>query len=260
MLFLTATLNAQVEFEQLLKEALYPEVVINDNLFNQDLKMGIQVLDRQIDSIVTSRSSSFKPAKYTIIESRDIGVFEEIDKLELIQRTAFLSTYVKGYSGFGNETFNELWLKSDRDHDKYINALLDSRSRLSNFFTEDAIIADRDKFFLLKYNIKTSVLRKNIGLDHLVYAPRYADENLLENFSKIKDTKTRERFLKFISTSVDNIDIQTFFVTPQAIRISYFYVLDGIIKLGVDIYGTHYLVSIDKAKKAVIKMEEKWVY
>jgi hypothetical protein len=33
-------------------------------------------------------------------------------------------------------------------------------------------------------------------------------------------------------------------------------VLDGIIKLGVDIYGTHYLVSIDKAKGRYKKMEE----
>jgi hypothetical protein len=68
--------------------------------------------------------------------------------------------------------------------------------RLSNFFTEDAIIADRDKFFLLKYTTLKNIrfVRKNIGLDHLVAHLDMPMKIYLKIFLKIKDTKTRKRF------------------------------------------------------------------
>jgi hypothetical protein len=72
----------------------------------------------------------------------------------------------------------------------------------------------------------------------------------------------RKKLFNYLTKNFDNFSIKERKLNPQPVRIRYIKFVDtNLVHVGIDIYGKHFLWTIDKTQNwDVIKVEDLWVY
>lgn len=127
----------------------------------------------------------------------------------------------------------------------------------------------------LKHTIFETVLietNDSIKINPLSFGDRLRTVNILFNNKhlnskvdsiarKLKKNE-RNKFYKYLEDNFDNFTLKEKKLNAQPVRIRYIkYDNSDFIKLGIDIYGRHFLWTIDKTKNwDIVKCESLWVY
>jgi hypothetical protein len=82
------------------------------------------------------------------------------------------------------------------------------------------------------------------------------------NIAKDLNKKERNELYEFLETNFDHFSTKEKKLKPQPVRIKYINFSNSIsAKVGIDIYGTHFLWTIDRTSNwDVVKVERLWVY
>lgn len=72
----------------------------------------------------------------------------------------------------------------------------------------------------------------------------------------------RDKLFNYLNENFDNFSIKEKKLSPQSVRIRYVKFSDtNLVHVGIDIYGKHFLWTIDKTRNwDVVKVEDLWVY
>ena len=130
-------------------------------------------------------------------------------------------------------------------------------------------------FKSLKHTILQAIIietNDSIGINPLVLGNRIHTKNIIFNNkelnikvdSMIRSLKKNERnkLFKFLHENFDYFSIKDKKLNSQPVRIRYIKFVDNsLVHVGIDIYGKHFLWTIDKTYNwDVVKVEDLWVY
>ena len=84
----------------------------------------------------------------------------------------------------------------------------------------------------------------------------------VDSIAKTLKKSERHKLFKYLHENFDNFSMKDKRLTSQSVRIKYIKFPDNnLIHVGIDIYGKHFLWTIDKTKNwDVVKVEDLWVY
>lgn len=103
--------------------------------------------------------------------------------------------------------------------------------------------------------------RERLQTTNILFYSRALDVKV-ENFAKKLKRKERIKMYQHLSENYDNFSLERKKFKPQPVRIQY--IKDdkhSFINVGIDIYGSHFLWTIDTTKNwDVVKCEKLWIY
>ena len=96
---------------------------------------------------------------------------------------------------------------------------------------------------------------------NILFDNKYLNSKVDSVARKLKK-KDRAKFYKYLEETFDNFSPKEKRLKAQPVRIRYIkYDNSDFVNVGIDIYGRHFLWTIDKARNwDVIKCEDLWVY
>lgn len=127
----------------------------------------------------------------------------------------------------------------------------------------------------LKHTVFQPVLietNDSVLINPLLWGPRIHTRNIIFNNTSINkkidsiasqlDPSEKNRLFNYLHKHFDNFSIEEKKLYAQPVRIKYIKFPDNnIIHAGLDIYGSHFLWTIDRAKNwDVVSVEKLWVY
>ncbi len=142
----------------------------------------------------------------------------------------------------------------DRSYRKIADTLYSFKSLKHTIFQTVAIKTDTNYFNPLDCGDKlqtSSIIFYNESLNSKILT---TVENLNE--------KDLQKFYKFLSNNFDHFSLKEKLLFSQSVRIKYIkFPNSEIAKVGIDIYGAHFLWTIDRTKNwNVVKVERLWTY
>jgi len=122
--------------------------------------------------------------------------------------------------------------------------------------------------------IQTTLIESNdnVSINPLTFGDKIQTESIIFNNKELnikvdsiaKNLKRSERnkLYNYLRENFDNFSIRDKKLNPQPVRIKYIKFTDSsLVHIGIDIYGKHFLWTIDKTKNwDVVKVEDLWVY
>ena len=131
------------------------------------------------------------------------------------------------------------------------------------------------KYKSLKHTIlETTIIETNdsIAINPLTFGDRLQTRSILFNYKELnikvdsvaRSLKKSERvkLFKYLQDNFDNFSIKEKKIKAQPVRIRYIKFSDtNLVHVGIDIYGKHFLWTIEKTKNwEIVKVEDLWVY
>ena len=138
------------------------------------------------------------------------------------------------------------------------------------------LIADTLYYYKsLKHTIlQTIIIETNdsVSINPLTYGERIQTKNIIFNnkdlnikvdsIARSLKKSERNKLFNYLKENFDNFSIKEKKLNPQPVRIRYIKFADAnLVYVGIDIYGKHFLWTIDKTQNwNVVKVEDLWVY
>jgi hypothetical protein len=127
----------------------------------------------------------------------------------------------------------------------------------------------------LRYTIFQAVLietNNSVFINPLSLGDRIITQNItfnnrslkikIDSIAKRLTKSERLKFYSYLANNFDNFSERKREFTPQPVRLKYIKFSDKrMVQVGIDIYGSHFLWTIDREKNwDVVKVEDLWVY
>ena len=127
----------------------------------------------------------------------------------------------------------------------------------------------------LKHTIlQTIIIETNdsVSINPLTFGDRLQVKNIIfnnkelnskiESITRSLKKSERNKLFNYLKRNFDNFSIKEKKLTPQPVRIRYIKFADAnLVHVGIDIYGKHFLWTIDKTQNwDVVKVEDLWTY
>ncbi|MEI9809929.1 MAG: hypothetical protein WDO16_19805 [Bacteroidota bacterium] len=118
-------------------------------------------------------------------------------------------------------------------------------------------------------NIETN---DSISINPLTFGDRIQTKNIIFNNKELNikvdsmarslKTPERDKLLNYLNKNFDNFSIRERKLNPQPVRIRYIkFAGTNLVHVGIDIYGKHFLWTIDKTQNwNIVKVEDLWIY
>jgi hypothetical protein len=131
-----------------------------------------------------------------------------------------------------------------------------SYKSLKHTIFQTVLIETNDSIFINPLSLGDRIKSHNI-----IFYNRYLNIKV-DSISRQLTKNERLKLYSYLANSFDNFSEKKREFSPQPVRLRYIKFPDErIVKVGIDIYGTHFLWTIDRQKNwDVIKVEELWVY
>lgn len=110
-------------------------------------------------------------------------------------------------------------------------------------------------------NINPLAIGDRLQTINILFDSKYLNSKVDSIAKKLKKTE-RNKFYKYLEENFDNFSSKGKMLKAQPVRIKYIkYDNSDFVNVGIDIYGRHFLWTIDKTKNwDVVKCESLWVY
>ena len=195
-----------------------------------------------------------------------LGIFNSAsgqNTFDSVQLEKALTTLPKGLTAFPGEV-SQAHLKNDiikaiEAVDKKYRQVVDTLfpfNSLRHTILQTVLIETNDNFTIYPLSfgdtIKTSsIIFNNAELNSKV-----------DSIAKSLNSSERVKLYEYLKTNFSYFSTEKKKLNAQPVRIKYVkFPNDTLAQVGFDIYGSHYLWTIDKTQKwDVVKVEELWVY
>lgn len=226
-------------------KTLFPET---DEIFkpNDEIELLIEVLDENL-ILVIDTLVNYKSLNYTILMPYNTKVCNCSNKKEFTENTYFLNEKIGGT----RFSYSELWKETNGDTLKYLKKVKE--------YYRGPFEVNGHKYSLPKYELNLAEYTSKMNLSNLLVYDNeinFGLKLLLKN-----NRKTKKEYIKYLSENIDFFNSKKKIVEPKSIGIEYIIIgCESKIYAGIDIYGSHYLLSIDKQNKSIEKNERLWIY
>jgi len=131
-----------------------------------------------------------------------------------------------------------------------------SYKSLKHTIFQTVVIETDDSVFINPLSLGDRIKSHNI-----VFNNKYLNAKI-DSISKQLTKNERLKLYSYLANSFDNFSQRKKEFSPQPVRLRYIKFPDErFVEVGIDIYGTHFLWTIDRQKNwDVIKVENLWVY
>lgn len=109
--------------------------------------------------------------------------------------------------------------------------------------------------------INPLLLGDRIKLHNIIFSNKYLNIKV-DSIAKQLTKNERLRLYSYLADNFDNFSEKRKEFSPQSVRLRYIkFPVGRMIHIGIDIYGSHFLWTIDRQKNwEIIKVENLWVY
>lgn len=157
------------------------------------------------------------------------------------------------------EKINENIVKAIETVDKYYRQIADTLyyyKSLKHTIFQTILIETNDSVFINPLSLPGDVKLTNIIFSNNSLNPK------VDSISKTLKQTERKNFYKYLSDHFDNFSQKNKKLRAQPVRLKYIkFPDDQFVHIGIDIYGSHFLWTVDRKKNwEVIKVESLWIY
>ena len=127
----------------------------------------------------------------------------------------------------------------------------------------------------LKHTILQTVIietNDSVNINPLTFSDRIQTKNIIfdnkelnvkvDSMARSLKKPERQKLFNYLNKGFDNFSIKERKLNPQPVRIRYIKFVDtNLVHVGIDIYGKHFLWTIDETQNwDIVKVEDLWVY
>ena len=247
--FFNSTISsAQNIFDSIkVNKALHSIITKYDSsqIMDDRIVQTIQAIDKNINAIVQSKVI-YSQLRFTVIETSTISIRQLVDKSESVNRFLKDTTYYN---------YKEYWAKINHDTLKLLSGMSindDYDLNYPNYQYPKKIAETSPLTILPQLNCKNIIFYcKQLNLT-------------IDSIGKSIKKSQRPIYYKYIADNYDYFEVNKKSIIPRPIRIltiTYGANNSNTIYAGVDIYGTHYLLTFDTYKSYMLtSVKALWTY
>lgn len=244
LVLIKANAYCQPYFDSLNIDLLLLNAKEKDGLVTTDSRVikCIQAVDEHIDSLVR-HSSTYSPKRFTVIQNSQIRI------RRLVSRDSALAVIINDTA---SKSMVDYWKSMSHDTLKFLT---------------DQFIKDSYELYYPSYQypkeisiICPSKIKDSLNLKHLIF---YTSElnSLIASAAKKISKVQKKAFYNYLLQNFDHFSFKQKKVQAKAIAIKTITFSPNITYVGIDFYGSHYLLSFDLNQDwRLVEAKELWLH